>query len=641
MKPWGVLALALVAATAAADAAAIRGVFVGIDKYRYSRTTVPDANFKDLHGAVGDVGRIKAALRAAYGLDLDVERPPSCKTANSLSTTLTDDCADRQSILAALDRTIKASASGDTLLFYFAGHGSQFIDDQVFDQASGSDDTILPTDARKPGAATSADIVDRELDAVINRATAAGVNVVTIFDSCHSGTGTRDIASGGESRSAPSLHVKGVRAAGARGASTTGSGYRVHLAAAADEEEAQETGGDGPRAGVFTTALASALKEMPQASFADIVAEVRLKVEESGHPLQHPQAEGRLQATLGGPDVHVTLLDAVSAGDAVTLLGGQLAAVTEGSTYSVFASTTDAQRGGAEALASGRVTSVDATRATLSLDQAPTHPLPARLVAREKAHAFGRQLLLIRNRARSPEGRALVAQAVAALPFAQIGEPAQLSVESTSAGDAELVLDADDGSRVAGLGDPRDGAFPGKTRTALQKVARVQALMALRTYPVARDVVFCIASGSYDVYTCKEAAMSDTAVLRLGQPAQATVFNRTDQPRFVYVFAIEDDASVTMIIPPYNGIDPPLGPNMPLMRRLSPDSAGRYRFLTISTAVRIDAAALEQEGAGSRDLGRCVTALERALCAAATGKRDASTPKVGEWTAAISTAIVR
>ena len=135
-----------------AAAPAIRAVFVGIDKYRYSETNVPGAGFKDLRGAVGDAGRIKAALRTAYRLDLDTPAAGQCKSANAVSTTLTDDCADREAIMAALDRQIAASTPGDTLLFYYAGHGSQFIDDQAFDQASGYNDTILPTDAREPGA---------------------------------------------------------------------------------------------------------------------------------------------------------------------------------------------------------------------------------------------------------------------------------------------------------------------------------------------------------------------------------------------------------------------------------------------------------------------------------------------------------
>jgi hypothetical protein len=71
------------------------------------------------------------------------------------------------------------------------------------------------------------------------------------------------------------------------------------------------------------------------------------------------------------------------------------------------------------------------------------------------------------------------------------------------------------------------------------------------------------------------------------------------------------------------------------------DSPGRYRFVTIATDTPIDAAALEQDGAGARDPAACRSALERLLCAAATGTRDPSAPRVGSWTATVSTADVR
>lgn len=627
-------------ATPPPAASAIRAVFVGVDQYRYSSARVPGAGFNDLHGAVGDVGRIKAALHTAYGLDLDAPSAGKCRSGNAVSLTLTDDCADRASILAALDQQIKAGTAGSTLIFYFAGHGSQFIDDQNFDQASGYNDTILPTDARKPGAPSASDILDRELYAIINRATAANINVVTIFDSCNSGTATRDFA-GGESRGAPPLHVKkGERPPVPFAGAASGPGYRVHFAAAADGEEAQEVGSVGVRAGVFTAALASTLVELPNASFADIAAEARLRVEELGHPLQHPQAEGSLQASLGGADVRVATLDATP-GDPVTLAGGQLSGVTEGSTYALFGSTSDALRQGAQPLATGRVAAVEASRATLALDAAPQHPLPARLVARETAHAFGQRVLWVRDRARSIAGRALVDHAVATLPFARLGEPAQLSIGSTSADDAEVDLYADDGSRIGGLGNPRDPGFVATLLNALQKVARVQALLGLRTDPKTADVQFCIATGQYDVYSCPGGGASG-AVLKLDRPAQITAVNKSDQKRFVYVFGIDANYSVTLLLPPDGGVDVALGAHQPLQRGdIAPNSAGQYRFVTIATDAPINAAALEQDGAGTRDLAGCVTALERALCSAATGARDVSAPRVGAWTATVSTAVVQ
>jgi len=285
---------ALLAALApdTAAAAKVRALFVGIDDYQYSSDKGFDNDFKSLRGTVNDVGNVKAAIERAYRLGLDTPAG-DCRSANAVSITLTNRCATRAAIFAALDDRIRASAPSDTLLFFFAGHGAQFVD-SGFDQASGLHDTILPTDAREPGAAASSDILDRDFRLLIDAATARGVNFVTIFDSCNSGTATRDFAAEGESRAAPMLVIGNARARSGSerpfiaaraadppqppaGGGPARTGYRVHLAAAADGQVAREVpaaprgaqaspgGAAGPatRSGVFSTALAQAIVALP------------------------------------------------------------------------------------------------------------------------------------------------------------------------------------------------------------------------------------------------------------------------------------------------------------------------------------------------------------------------------------------
>jgi hypothetical protein len=629
-----VLAGALLAASPGAASAEVRALFVGVDTYLYSRTKVPDAGFSDLRGAVGDVGRIKAAFRTAYGLDLDASAAGQCRSANRVSVTLTDKCATRRAVLEALDERIAASARGDTLLFYFAGHGSRFADDQVFDQASGYNDTIMPTDAREPGAAAPADILDREIGAILDRAAAKGVNIVSIFDSCNSGTGARAGAEG-VPRSAPPLVAHAPAIASVPAARGGASGYRVHLAAAADDEEAREIGEVGGRAGVFTSALVATLAAMPNATFRDIAAEVRLKVAEGGHTTQTPQAEGALDARFGGGTARIALLSASPKDDGVALAAGRLSGVTVGSTYALFGSGTEAVRTGGAPLATGKIAGVSDFDSRLVLDRAPAAPLPDTLFARETAHAFGADQLRVRIMATA--SRALAERAMAGLAFAKIGEPAQL----------EIVLDQGDallrnvaGERIAGLGNPSNPDFAARLRDSLQKVARVHALLALRTDPAKAESSFCIAPGDYDVYACPPPAGPAGRVLKVGEPAKVAVLNATDEPRFVYVFGIDGSYAVTLLLPPSGTRDPAVGPRQPLQRRIAMDSPGRYRFVTIATDTPIDAAALEQDGAGARDPAACRSALERLLCDAATGTRDPSAPRVGRWTATVSSADV-
>ncbi|MFN9633750.1 MAG: caspase family protein, partial [Erythrobacteraceae bacterium] len=181
----------------------VHALFVGIDAYQFSRSKLPGAQFKDLQGAVGDAQRFKQALAALYGVDVDKASGEACESANDHTVTLINDCATRSRILTALDNKIAALKPGDTLLFYFAGHGAQYRDDEKFDQDSGYNGTILPYDARNPDGSPG-DIFDVELKAIKERAVAKGLYFVTIFDSCNSGTATRNGAIG-QSRSVPVL----------------------------------------------------------------------------------------------------------------------------------------------------------------------------------------------------------------------------------------------------------------------------------------------------------------------------------------------------------------------------------------------------------------------------------------------------
>ncbi len=643
--------------SAPACAGEIRALFVGIDRYLYSatpvpgsRTVVPEAGFRNLSGAVADTMTMREAMRTTYKLDIDTppdKRRSSCKTANAVSITLTDTCATRAEILGAFRRQVAASKPTDTLLFYYAGHGAQFLDTVIRDQKSGYNDTIMPTDARKPGAQTDGDILDRELRAEIDAATDKGVNIVTIFDSCNSGTATRDPAAIGEARKGPSVRMPGVRPMVVTQRSGPGGGYRVHLAAAADGEEAREVGKPGERkAGVFTTALVKTLTRMPNARFADIATEVRLSVNAAGHSGQNPQAEGALGASLGGANDYRPTLDASPAGDGIRLSAGKLSGVTIGSAYALFGSVTEALAQTAVPIANGEVTRVDDVSATMSLDVRPAVTLPTRLVAVETAHAFGGQALLIRQDAVAPANRPQIATAIAGLTYAKIGEPAQLQLTSRTTG---LRLVGLDGIGDVDLGPAQDAAFAPRLRRALQKIARVQALLdlarvkSLEPQTATPAVSFCISSDlTYDLEQCPQAPTSDGPALKLNQPAKIAVVNQSEAPLFVYVFAIDQDLTVNLMLPPSGGVDnTPLAAGAAVQRSdTGPVDPGRLQFLTLATPTPINAAALEQSGVGARE-GGCVNALERILCAANVGTRDPSVPRVGSWSAILSSAMVK
>ena len=260
----------------APDTRRIHALIVGIDRYRYSDAHQPGAVFSDLRGAVGDALRFKKALADVYGVEVDAPASGACDSSSAATTTLTDDCATRVRILESLEQRINTLRAGDTLLFYFAGHGSRYRDDTTRDQDTGYNGTILPADARNPDGSPG-DIFDVELKALKDLAVAKGLYFISVFDSCNSATATRDGAAG-QSRSAPALGgatPPGIAMPATAAATPAGgSGYWAHLAAAQDGEEAQETGGGavGTRAGVFTTALLDtlAMPGMRDATFGDL-----------------------------------------------------------------------------------------------------------------------------------------------------------------------------------------------------------------------------------------------------------------------------------------------------------------------------------------------------------------------------------
>ncbi len=656
----GIITAAALLLAATPAAAKIRALFVGVDTYQWSRTHAPENDFSDLRGAVADLGNLKKAMVAAYHLDLDVPGQ-DCASSNAVSITLTNGCAKRAAVLAAFGKQIDSSAPGDTVVFYYAGHGSQFVDDMVRDQASGHNDTIMPADAREPGAADSTDILDRELRQIIDRANAAGVNVVTIFDSCNSGTATRG-AIEGEARKAPPLkrHIARPPLALPPAQVAPQSGYRVHLAAAADGEVAKEVGSNGLRNGVFTSALAEVLLKMPNATFDDIANEVRLRVEATGSAAQHPQAEGELRARMGGDARDVRLVAATPDGAQVRLLAGRLSDVTAGSTFAVFGGSSAAQDAAAVPLASGTVTRVEANAAWLTLGSPPAAPLPNRLSARETARGVPGEPLRVRIGTADAAARGLIAQAMQGLAFAKVSEPAQLLV-SIDPPSVDAMLTTADGTPVARLGPVRAPLFARNLHDAIQKVARVQSLLALRTDPAQAGLAFCLDTSDYDtggdLVSCPP--LPAAARGRIKAPgerrlpvcatpldplqctaAKLTVVNTVSTPRYVYVLGIDDAYGITALLPSGGGRDPPLPQHRPYTTTdIRPDSVGRYRFVTIASKEWFDVSLFEQQG-NPRSGSGCLSALQKALCDAHRGRRDAGASNAGDWTAIVTSAVI-
>lgn len=624
-------------------------LFVGVDQYAYSRTNLRSSEFDNLQGAVGDVLRFKAAFREIYGVELDRVTDANCETSNNLSTTLINSCATRARILDALDARIAALKPGDTLLFYFAGHGSQYQDDENYDQDTGYNGTILPHDARNPNGSPG-EIFDIELKERKDRATAAGIYFVSIFDSCNSATATRDGANG-QSRSVPPFSGTKPQSQTSPAPVGDANGYWVHLAAAQDGEEAQETssGSIGQRAGVFTSALIDTLRMpgMRYATFGDIISEVQLRVSRSGHSAQTPSAEGELTAAWGSRSRSTTLFEAKNRNGEVELLAGSLSGMTEGSAFAFYGSQKDAiNRTGK--LATGQITALDATSARIRLRPEASGKLPENMFAEETAHFFAPDMLKISNGIPDGAGGDRVQQAITSITFSQLAEEAPIQVVGSAEEARQAILQAREGTIVADLGDIDAADFGARLEAELKKIARVNQLLALRTSSPTRQaqssfgaVDFCIATEGYRPTSCPSLGKGGVRHIDLNDKTVATVINRGDRPAFIYLLAIDPQNGVVLVLPRPGEIDQKIEPNRPYRRGpISFQVPGPYRFITIASEKPVRVDAFQQSGSGVRNIDSCTSPLEKLLCSASQGMRDPEVSEIGDWSAAVASAVV-
>jgi len=100
---------------------------------------------------------------------------------------LTNQQATKQNILTSLKNMVTTSKKGDSIVFYYSGHGTRVANIGADFEADGLDDAICPHDFNTAGVIRDDDF------ASILKLLPLGVNMDVIFDCCHSGTGTKKL----------------------------------------------------------------------------------------------------------------------------------------------------------------------------------------------------------------------------------------------------------------------------------------------------------------------------------------------------------------------------------------------------------------------------------------------------------------
>lgn len=160
------LAVMLAAAPAPAYSTELFGLVIGINDYVGERN--------DLQGAVNDAEDITASLKRAGAKNV---------------ITLLDTDATKDAIESAWKKIVGQSQKGDTILFTFAGHGSQEPEPAGRgDEVDGKNENFLLAGFEVEGEGTRERIIDDEIFEWLKQADAKGVRVVFVADSCHSGS---------------------------------------------------------------------------------------------------------------------------------------------------------------------------------------------------------------------------------------------------------------------------------------------------------------------------------------------------------------------------------------------------------------------------------------------------------------------
>ena len=212
---------------------------------------------------------------------------------------LRDEQATHAGVVSAIQNHLIAKAGKDDIVvFYWSGHGSQ-MKDMNGDEPDGMDETLVPYDSRDPQRRVF-DISDDELNGLMRQLSDKTKNVTVILDSCHSGTGLKDIPDAtlrvreikpDDRIPPPETPVYAVRQRGA--ASFAPETFRYALISATREKQLafEHEVSRGREHGVLTHYLTQALRR-PNLQTNRAVMDLVTSQVNAQFPNQNPQLEG-------------------------------------------------------------------------------------------------------------------------------------------------------------------------------------------------------------------------------------------------------------------------------------------------------------------------------------------------------------
>ena len=320
-------------------------LLVGVDHY----PLLPPAN--QLRSCANDARLMARVLRERFGFEEEA------------MTLLVNDEATQERVLAGL-RDLQAQARpGDSVVFYFSGHGSQAPDHEG-DEPDGLDETLVPYDSGR-GPNPSRDIVDDQIHDWILAVSEVTPFLTVIADTCFSGGVARKAPRAGEKWIEPARRRPAVRrqpsrrpTSGSRGRRDGLSGFlpvsdRYVLLAACHAREAAKELPPIPHErepfSAFTFFLCQELLRAPEgATYRDVIERTRVAVA-AAVQAQTPLAEGARDRRLFGVEqIEPARYLTVEARDGARLRlgGGAVHGVGLGSEWGIYRSGARQAKGG-------------------------------------------------------------------------------------------------------------------------------------------------------------------------------------------------------------------------------------------------------------------------------------------------------
>lgn len=593
------LALLLSIPAAAQEKPQIRALMVGVGDYQN-----PDA-WTPLDGPPKDVARLKKTLQDRFG------------TPEDRLTVLPQETATRDNIQAALQKLVDDAQPGETVIFYYAGHGfatenrqppAGAVYEKYDPEDDGLDECLVAVDATKPDSPDFAEKVVRDdfFEAVLEKAVKkvrpggdGPGSVIFLFDSCHSGTISRSAKALGKVertnlkyRSAPNPPKQNNPAILEASRHGAGSKGWVVLSACGPRQTAKE---DPSHGGDFTNALVTALEDPrlgPDSTYHDLMRLI------SATPYfydQNPVSEGDRDLVLFGGKAkprEASISVVQVRGNQVVFDRGQLLGLTPGTKIGLYKVGTKSAKEKGNLLTEAVVqeAGTDLYRATAQVEGGKPEDLRV-AVGWVLEQNFGKVELPIYF---DPE-----AEALSELTDDPI-------VKKVSRGSDAAVLAWNEGGklrleRATGGTIMEPTSEPAMIRRALRGEARRVYLTRMVNQPQSLKVEMTPGtfSGSISSFQPGSAQPDSDGLYTFGAGEEALlkVTNESSMPLYISILNFAPDGSVKVFYPYGTEMKKQIAPGQSLAVDIAFDGGeGREGFKVLGTSEEVDLLFLETNG---------------------------------------------